>query len=814
ADAETADTEARQRRAAAPERGPLERVRSDHAELAAALTSRPRAEQAHARARAVYDDAVTAAAAAAGALEDARATRERAVTDLAAAREETQRLAGERACLAQLRVPAGLEDLDGRRRAAEHELAAADQALGDADQADTDIRAQRSAAPERGPLERARENYEALASTQRALGRAEEKHTAAIREREAASTAAEYAQGRLRQARVRHDHQSRADLAAALRPSLTVGQPCPVCDHTVTALPPPRPAADLTSAQAAVAEAEDALERARRAEADTLAAEREHAGEHAWRLAEADRLRAALAGAPPSPAAVSEALVSLDSLAATEQRVAATLRDARRRRDEAASAVDALRREAAAAQSALWQAREPLAPLGAPPVAGPVTGPAAGDVLAGWRELCAWAQREAAARDTALADARVTAAQAAEAMRSTQHAFDQAERAAADRRAEETAAARAEQRSRSELDALDQRIERLQAALASAPSDAEAHAALNRLDALDDAIRRADTELRAARNARSAADARLAGVGREIAAAWEALYAARDPLVALGAPAVTGDDLLGAWTGLGRWVISAIAQRDAELPAAQAEAAAARQERDAAERRLADDLAAHGVSVRADRPLAEGVPAALAEALAGARAQRERIIERHQQAGQLRVQRAEAESAQQVAKMLGQLLRSDNFPRWLVASALDVLVADASESLSELSGGQFELAHEDGEFLVVDHTDADARRPVKTLSGGETFQTSLALALALSAQLSALAAQGAARLDSIFLDEGFGTLDEATLDVVAGTLENLANRGGRMVGVITHVPALAERVPVRFSVTRDQRSASVIREGS
>ncbi len=144
-----------------------------------------------------------------------------------------------------------------------------------------------------------------------------------------------------------------------------------------------------------------------------------------------------------------------------------------------------------------------------------------------------------------------------------------------------------------------------------------------------------------------------------------------------------------------------------------------------------------------------------------------------------------------MARLLGDLLRSNNFPRWLVASALDVLVADASERLLELSGGQFELTHDDGKFLVIDHTDADARRPVKTLSGGETFQASLALALALSAQMSTLDAAGAARLNSIFLAEGFGTLDEATLDVVASTLENLATRGDRMVGVITHVAGLA-----------------------
>jgi exonuclease SbcC len=162
--------------------------------------------------------------------------------------------------------------------------------------------------------------------------------------------------------------------------------------------------------------------------------------------------------------------------------------------------------------------------------------------------------------------------------------------------------------------------------------------------------------------------------------------------------------------------------------------------------------------------------------------------------------------------MLADLLRSNNFPRWLATAALDALVADASRGLSELSGGQFELDHSDGEFVVIDHADADARRPVKTLSGGETFQASLALALALSEQLSMMASAGAARLDSIFLDEGFGTLDESNLDVVAATLENLAMHRDRMVGVITHVPALAERVPVRFVVSRDQRTASISRQ--
>ncbi len=804
AQAEAADTEARQQRAAAPDRGPLERARRDHAELATALAEAPHAQQAHASARAAYDDAVAAAAEAAGAVEDARTGREEAAAELAVARETAQRLAQECERLVALRVPAGLDDLEVRRRRVEAGLAAAQQALEAADTADADARRHLSAAPARGPLERARDHYLALAATQAELSGVSEEHLAAMRHREAAGAAVADAAERLRHARSRHNHEARADLAAALRPSLVAGQPCPVCDQAVATLPATRPAADLTSADAAVAAAEHALEQARQAEASAVATERQQAAERDRRLAEVERLRTVLAGAPPSAAAVSEALAELDTLGSAAEQAAAALREARRRRDDAAGVAEALRGEAAAAVSTLWTAREPLVPLGAPPVVE--------DVLAGWRGLCGWAEQQAALRGTALTGARVAVAQAAELAQAATLGFEQAQRTATARRGEETAAARAEQRARSDLDALEQRIEHLRGALEFAPADAEAQAALHLLDALDEAVRRADAELRAARGARSAADSRLAEVIRAVTAEWEVLHTARDPLVVLGAPALTGDDLLAAWTALAGWATAEIARRDGELPDAQSAAAAAREDRDAAGRRIADDVVAHDVPIPTDRPVAAGVLAAVAEALAGSRGLRDRIVERRAEAERLRADRTEAESAQQVARMLGTLLRSDNFPRWLVASALDVLVTDASQSLSELSGGQFELTHDDGEFLVVDHADADAHRPVKTLSGGETFQASLALALALSAQMSTLAAQGAARLDSIFLDEGFGTLDEATLDVVAGTLENLASRGDRMVGVITHVPALAERVPVRFSVTRDQHTASVVRE--
>jgi DNA polymerase III delta prime subunit len=161
-----------------------------------------------------------------------------------------------------------------------------------------------------------------------------------------------------------------------------------------------------------------------------------------------------------------------------------------------------------------------------------------------------------------------------------------------------------------------------------------------------------------------------------------------------------------------------------------------------------------------------------------------------------------------VAELLGKLLKADRFPEWLVAEALALLAVDASEILRQLTGGQFSLAVGEKEFVVIDHGNADERRPARTLSGGETFQASLALALALSQQIRNLAAEGAPRLDAIFLDEGFGSLDPDTLDVVAATIENLG-QSGRMVGVVTHVRELASRVPVRFEVSKG-RGTSVV----
>ena len=127
---------------------------------------------------------------------------------------------------------------------------------------------------------------------------------------------------------------------------------------------------------------------------------------------------------------------------------------------------------------------------------------------------------------------------------------------------------------------------------------------------------------------------------------------------------------------------------------------------------------------------------------------------------------------------------------------LDHLVYLANQQLERLHG-RYQLARKSSgelELEVIDTWQADAARDTKTLSGGESFLVSLALALALSDLVSHKTS-----IDSLFLDEGFGTLDGETLEVALDALDNL-NASGKMIGVISHVEALKERIPVQLKV--------------
>ncbi|MEV0330603.1 SMC family ATPase [Micromonospora echinospora] len=382
---------------------------------------------------------------------------------------------------------------------------------------------------------------------------------------------------------------------------------------------------------------------------------------------------------------------------------------------------------------------------------------------------------------------------------------------AAKRRAQEcdTAARERERtllRVRAQHDQLRDRLAEVDAQLAGAATaealrhDLAEHARLR--TALDEAAGAVRAGRDAARRARGAFEAAEEG----LRAAWREFDTVRDRLARFGPPAADRDDVAAAWTGLAGWAGGEADRRRADRVDLVASVTAAEAAAEAVEDRIAGIFAVAGLPPDDDPVRAATVAVERAEAA------HRRLVERREQAAELREQRAGHERETRVARALAGHLRANNFERWLLAEALDVLVDGASRILRELSGGQYDLVHDKGEFFVVDHHDAGLRRGVRTLSGGETFQASLALALALSEQLAGLSTT-AASLESIVLDEGFGTLDAATLDTVAATLESLAARGDRMVGVVTHVPALAERIPVRFEVRKDARSARVERSG-
>src|SRR5439155_9775990 len=160
-----------------------------------------------------------------------------------------------------------------------------------------------------------------------------------------------------------------------------------------------------------------------------------------------------------------------------------------------------------------------------------------------------------------------------------------------------------------------------------------------------------------------------------------------------------------------------------------------------------------------------------------------------------------------VFRQLARELQADHLVAFLQAEALQLLAAAGSERLAALSDGRYRITCRDDEFLVVDTWNGDEERSVRTLSGGETFRASLALALALAGQVRSLSVTDRARLDSLFLDEGFGTLDAETLRVVVEAIEQLGS-DGRLVGVITHVPDLAEQF-TRFEVRKERTGSTV-----
>lgn len=154
---------------------------------------------------------------------------------------------------------------------------------------------------------------------------------------------------------------------------------------------------------------------------------------------------------------------------------------------------------------------------------------------------------------------------------------------------------------------------------------------------------------------------------------------------------------------------------------------------------------------------------------------------------------------------------------YIQMSHFNRIIARANTRFMMMSGGQYELKRRETaenlrsqsglELDVIDHYNGSIRS-VRTLSGGESFQASLALALGLSDEIQSEA--GGIQLDAMFIDEGFGSLDEETLDQAVKALLNLAD-GNRLVGIISHVAQLKERIEKQIIVTKQKSDGSTVK---
>lgn len=161
----------------------------------------------------------------------------------------------------------------------------------------------------------------------------------------------------------------------------------------------------------------------------------------------------------------------------------------------------------------------------------------------------------------------------------------------------------------------------------------------------------------------------------------------------------------------------------------------------------------------------------------------------------------------------GNNIRGLSFERFIQSALFEDILIRANERLQLMSNNRYELYRSDNrrtmasqsglEMEVLD-TYTGRRRHVKTLSGGEGFMASLSLALGLADVVQSYA--GGISLDTIFIDEGFGTLDSEALDSAIKTLIDL-QQSGRLVGIISHVPELKERIGARIEVVTSQRGS-------
>jgi exonuclease SbcC len=281
--------------------------------------------------------------------------------------------------------------------------------------------------------------------------------------------------------------------------------------------------------------------------------------------------------------------------------------------------------------------------------------------------------------------------------------------------------------------------------------------------------------------------------------------------------------------------------RDHVLPDAQAQAVRSELSALEAERAKLDELASSDIIKRAqaaqragEAPPDEAALAALNETKRGAEQAQDaasaavgaaRSVVGDVQRAHDRVARADrelgpllkqAQTAKSVSELMagnGENLKGMSLPTYVLAARLETVAEAATHRLAAMGEGRYRLLHQDGKQgnrhsglgLAVEDAWTGATRAPETLSGGETFMVSLALALGLADVVQE--ESGGIDVETLFIDEGFGTLDQQTLDDVLDGLDRL-REGGRLVGIVSHVPELAERIPTQIRVTKTRTGST------
>jgi exonuclease SbcC len=803
---------------------------SDLQELLPSLTETvARAKSAHLNSGTVCETAEAAVSAAQAAADEALAVSEEFRRQMQTAREHL-------GLLEDLQAPSDVTAIADAVASATEQLSTMTTALVECESRQQALADELDRLPDAGILSLAEGAAEKLLAviaqdTEQAAQRnaLQEAAESARRDVEAAAEALTVAEQRLRAA----EH---ANQALALRADLHAGDDCPVCGQYIAELPFSAATLDLDAALYTFNDAKAVAQNTAR-EADRLGNEQLKAQaireerlnqcetarvELGRRLADLgvqetwqalndqvhpDRLAALSEDSTTAQRLVTQAIETRTATEALRRETDTAVTAARKAVESAQSTLEAARQQSRHAQIALHAARDTVSALNPPQLTDADTG-------AAWEQLIAWADAQKLSIQEQVELLTPQAAEARTAVQRAQQELGTAESQAQVARTAYTETAVAAEKAVTELGLTQERENKLIGLLSTAPAAETVATELANVKALEERRADLDLELEQARTVTARAGELVDAANAAVTGSWEQLRRIRDSLACFGVPELTGAELVPNWERILTWAGDAAEARRSTIDEAQSKLSAAEALALTAAAGLADEIAKNAVELAPDlspTELAEQAPVAVAAAEATAKGALEHARERLRQSERMRAKVKSLRESADVAHMLSNLMRANQFPRWLIASALDALLQDASQILLELSGGQFELTRDERDLLVIDHNDADMPRPVKTLSGGETFQASLALALALSSQVTALSAVGASKLESIFLDEGFGTLDEATLDVVAGTLETLAASGSRMVGVITHVAALAERIPVRYQVSRDSAGSHIER---